>query len=600
MRVVALLLCAATLAALEPREAALYFDFGSSGLADLARPQRNVRLRGARHADLKQDPMQPPGLRALEFRTALDVAEADFSRALEGAGAVTVGGWFYIRRKGEQVLFGRGLPEIGPLGERFFRPQKDWVNFAVGTDQHGFFSGTINGNAEMPFLYVTVDEIPINTWNQLVVVKTADGFHRFYRNGTLVHTDRESTWAPKVHPFRDVAAGEPVRLAAAQGGLIGEAWVYPRELMPEEIRADYLSKRGRYRPAPEPAPVEIRDMDQHHASGLWKQRLDRASWTRERARIESEVHRVFGQRPLVLRVPLDPEVLAEEDLGSYVRRKVSIRVEPGDRLYAWVLVPKRLSGPVPAVICIYGTTSGAGKDTTVGLSGPKPGTTPRKNRAFAVDMVEAGFVAVAPDFLRDGERVSPDRRPYDTTEFYAKHPDWSIHGKDAWDTSRLIDWLETLPYVDASKIGMIGHSYGGHSTIFAAAHEPRIRVAVANGPVSDFYHHGMHWAAGPGEGRSQSLPALRPYLLARQVPPLTFYEVTSLIAPRPLLVGQAVGERRPMEEENSAAVHQVYAALGVPERVRYVWYAGDHDFPPAARRLAVEWFRRWFAALERK
>ncbi len=43
--------------------------------------------------------------------------------------------------------------------------------------------------------------------------------------------------------------------------------------------------------------------------------------------------------------------------------------------------------------------------------------------------------------------------------------------------------------------------------------------------------------------------------------PITFYEFTELIAPRPLFVGQAVGERRPMEEENYAA---------------------------------VEWFKRWF------
>jgi hypothetical protein len=54
-----------------------------------------------------------------------------------------------------------------------------------------------------------------------------------------------------------------------------------------------------------------------------------------------------------------------------------------------------------------------------------------------------------------------------------------------------------------------------------------------------------------------------------------------------------VGERRPREEESHAAVAAVYAALGAPERVRYVWYAGDHDFPPEARRAAVEWMRRW-------
>jgi len=247
---------------------------------------------------------------------------------------------------------------------------------------------------------------------------------------------------------------------------------------------------------------------------------------------------------------------------------------------------------------MYGTTSGAGKDTTVGLSGRKPGTPPKRNYAFAIDMVEAGFVAFAADYLRDGERIKPGRVPYDTTDFYQEFPEWSIVGKDAWDNSRAVDYLQSLDFVNPQKIGMMGHSYGGHSTIFATALEPRIKVAVANGPVSDFIHHGLHWGVEKGARNSQSLPGMRPYVLDHTLAlPVTFYEFTSLIAPRPLLVGEAVGERRPMEEENYAAVRQVYTALGYADRVRYHWYSGDHDVPPEAREAAVAWFQQWFAAL---
>ena len=28
-------------------------------------------------------------------------------------------------------------------------------------------------------------------------------------------------------------------------------------------------------------------------------------------------------------------------------------------------------------------------------------------------------------------------------------------------------------------------------------------------------------------------------------------------------------------------------------KVRYVWYPGDHDYPPHVRKEAVEWFKRW-------
>jgi hypothetical protein len=59
--------------------------------------------------------------------------------------------------------------------------------------------------------------------------------------------------------------------------------------------------------------------------------------------------------------------------------------------------------------------------------------TPRtrsRHAVFAIDMVEAGFVALAPDCLRDGARIQPGQRPSDTTRFYEQFPHWSIHGKD--------------------------------------------------------------------------------------------------------------------------------------------------------------------------
>jgi pimeloyl-ACP methyl ester carboxylesterase len=574
--------------------AAVCFDF-SQGLVDQAGQGRPLQFH-----EMRPQPGQP-----LEFIHALQWAELDpvemrhLARSLDGIRAMTVGGWFLPRRSGEQLFFFRGLPEIAPQGERLFRPRTDGpgrcVIFCLGTDQHGFLMGTINGNGRMPFPYVTLNELRINVWHQVAVVKDSEGYQKFYVNGTLIHTDRDSAHGGQVWPFREAPEdpAEPVRLAMPLGGLMGEAWIYPRELSPDEIRKDYLAKRDRYRPAPPGAAVHLREMNAHPAPDLWREPVTEENWLGERRRILEAVMEVFGPFPGE-KVPLEPRVLAEEDCGTYIRRKVSLTVQPGDRMPAYLLIPKRLKRPAPAILCFYGTTSGAGKETTVGLSGRKPGTPPEKNQAFAVDMAEAGFVAFAADYLRDGERIQPGMRPYDTTKFYERFPDWSIHGKDVWDTMRAIDYLQTLDVVDEDRIGIVGHSYGGHSTLFAAALEPRIKAAVSNGPVSSFWDHGMHWGVPKGGSNSQSLPALRRYLLDRTLPlPVTFHEVTALIAPRPLLVGQAVGERRPREEENYAGVSQVYQALGHRERVHYYWYAGDHDFPPVAREAAVDWFRRW-------
>jgi len=575
-----------------PTDAAAFFDF-HQGTRDLAADSRALQLHGPKVKDGQPLEFTDP----TQYVEMTPEAMAQLSRQLDGIKAISVGGWFLSRRSGEQTFFSRGSPQVGPLGERLFRRNESWVNFCLGTDEHGFFLGNINGNGSMPFPHVTINEVRSQTWNQLVVVKDADGYEQFYQNGTLIHTDRDSCWSVKAWPFRETGKeeGAPVRLAVPQGGLIGEAWIFAREISAEEIRKDYLIKRQHYKPAPPGEPIALREMHTHPEAGRWHTPIDEKTWPAERERLLDATLKLFGPFPKE-KVPLDPKVLSEEDCGHYVRRKVSLAVQPEDRMPAYLLIPKKRSGRVPAIICFYGTTGGAGKETTVGLSGSKPGSPPEKNRAFAVDMVEAGFVAFAADYLRDGERIVKGDSPYDTKRFYEQFPDWSIHGKDVWDTMRAIDYLQALDFVDGEQIGMVGHSYGGHSTIFTAALEPRIKAAVANGPVSAFREHGMHWAVPKGGRSSQSLPAMRPYILDPDLSlPLTFGQLTALVAPRPLLVGQAVGEHRPTEEENYATVMEVYRGLGHPERVRYHWYAGDHDFPLEARKAAVDWFRRWLS-----
>jgi hypothetical protein len=143
--------------------------------------------------------------------------------------------------------------------------------------------GTIHGNGSMPFPFVTLNEVPIDSWSQLVIVKDANGFQKFYRNGTLVCSDADAAAAGKVRPFRDRERGEPLRLAVPLGGSIGEAWIYPRELPPTRSAATSSPRRrptrprfrrrpcgaARWTPIPRPTPVPSTATDpQGHAPDL--------------------------------------------------------------------------------------------------------------------------------------------------------------------------------------------------------------------------------------------------------------------------------------------------------------------------------------------
>ena len=200
---------------IEPSSAALYLDF--------ARGDEGVEWHhGARRVDRNRG--------VATFGGARDFGSIALRTKLDGVTAASVGGWFFLRRSGEQTLFSRGEPEVGENGERFFRPAPDWVKFFIGTDQRGFFMGSMNGNSRMPFPMVTLAQPTINAWHQLVVVKAADGSQHFFHNGVRVHTDTEAEPAGQVIPFHDRAPGEPIRLAVPHGGLIGEAWVFARAL----------------------------------------------------------------------------------------------------------------------------------------------------------------------------------------------------------------------------------------------------------------------------------------------------------------------------------------------------------------------------------
>jgi dienelactone hydrolase len=56
----------------------------------------------------------------------------------------------------------------------------------------------------------------------------------------------------------------------------------------------------------------------------------------------------------------------------------------------------------------------------------------------------------------------------------------TLLGKVLHDVRVALDYLAIRPEVDPSRIGFIGHSYGGRMAVWATAFDERIRAAVAN------------------------------------------------------------------------------------------------------------------------
>lgn len=303
-----------------------------------------------------------------------------------------------------------------------------------------------------------------------------------------------------------------------------------------------------------------------------------ADWERRRAHILANMQEVMGLLPGATRkVPLDVRYTEEVEFPKYVRKKLTFAVEPGDRVPAFLLIPKGLTGKVPGVLCLHQTIA-IGKGEPAGLG-------QQENKRQAVHLAERGYVTLCPDYPSFGEY------PYD----FKKSGYASGSMKAIWNNMRAIDLLQSLPEVDPERIGCIGHSLGGHNTMFTAVFDARIKACVSNCGFTSFpkYYGGKlkGWTSDRYMPRIATAYGLDPEKV-----PFDFPEVVAAIAPRAFLASA------PLHDDNFevsgvrdclAAAKPVYELLGAGARLAANYPDCKHDFPPDVREVAYAWLDRW-------
>jgi len=151
---------------------------------------------------------------------------------------------------------------------------------------------------------------------------------------------------------------------------------------------------------------------------------------------------------------------------------------------------------------------------------------------------------------------------------------WGAVGAWAWTFSRVVDLLDADPRFDPSGTVVFGHSRYGKAAIVAAAFDPRIDGVIAHqsgtggaslnrekpgesvGQITDSY---PHWFA----------PAYAEYAGREAAMPVDQHQLLALVAPRPLLLGNA--RRDVWSDPNGAfraalganAVYGLYGSAGM-------------------------------------
>jgi dienelactone hydrolase len=310
-------------------------------------------------------------------------------------------------------------------------------------------------------------------------------------------------------------------------------------------------------------------------------------WEQRVADIKERLFNTIGVPP-VTRSTSSIEFISEEPLDKYIRHKIAYYVGKGERITAYLLYPKELAKPKPAILALHQTV-GSGKDEVVGLDG-------YPDFAYGHELATRGYIVLAPDQLTAGERVYAEKDSFESDPFYEQYPNWSIVGKNLEDSKSAIDVLYKLEYVDKDRIGVIGHSLGGHNAIFAAALDDRIKATVSNCGLSVFSEEEerLEWSLEEGY---IYIPKLRRYFLENIDTPFDLHEVAALIAPRPWLnissyFDQAYGNQEFLAEVGTH-LYQVYNLFNATDAFGYYMHGNGHSFPKSARMLAYEWLDRW-------
>ena len=314
-------------------------------------------------------------------------------------------------------------------------------------------------------------------------------------------------------------------------------------------------------------------------------------WQKWKENLKGKLIELLGLFPE--RCDLKPHIVQKKDLGTYYREKIIIQPERGLLMPTYLLIPKRIDLPAPAILALHG--HGRGTKDVLGIA--ESPTWQRfiegYNYDYAHKLAEKGFITFVPEARGFGERekesekvINPrEEEDYPTScrksSFNAMLLGQSLVGKKVWDVMRSIDYLETRPEINSEKIGCMGLSMGGTITLYTTPLEDRIKVAVISGYLNTFRHSIMAME----HCECNYVPNILKYA--------EMYDICSLIAPRPLLIEMAKSD--PIIPFSSAKlafnkVKRVYKLLNQEEKLEYDAFEGGHRF---SGKKVFDWFTRW-------
>jgi cephalosporin-C deacetylase-like acetyl esterase len=289
------------------------------------------------------------------------------------------------------------------------------------------------------------------------------------------------------------------------------------------------------------------------------------AWEKVRARRLEEMRDMLGLLPWPKRTPLKPNVTGTLDKGAYTIEKIAFESMPKIYVTANLYLPKQR--PAPAIVYVCGHSYSPHGDKT-------------QYQRHGISFAKNGYACMVLDSIQIAETFAL-HHGVGSQEMY----DWYSRGYtpagvEVWNAIRAIDYLETRPEVDKTRIGMTGRSGGAAMSWFTAAVEPRIKVVA---PVMGISTYAANVRENTQRLHCDCMFAINSHLH-------DMMHQGALIAPRPLLMAHGKQDALfPVAgyEEFERTVGALYGGSGNFGNIVVDTAHKDSDF---LREQALRWF----------
>ncbi|NLA57827.1 MAG: alpha/beta hydrolase, partial [Firmicutes bacterium] len=255
--------------------------------------------------------------------------------------------------------------------------------------------------------------------------------------------------------------------------------------------------------------------------------------------------------------------LGEEDRGSYVLERLLLDLNGIEVVPAYLTRPINAEEPFPVVLFnhSHGGRYNLGKNELI------HGREYLQDPPYAEALAQQGWGALAIDAWNFGERWGRTESELFKELLWRGQVLWGLM---VYDSLKAIDYLQTRPDVDGSRIATLGISMGSTMAWWVSALDTRIKVCVDICCLTDF--EALIETRGlDGHGIYYYVPSLLKHFSTASI--------NALIAPRPHL--SLAGNCDPLTppkglDRIDAALKEVYREMGAPEAWRLVRYNIGH------------------------